>query len=442
MRFVLATVGSHGDVTPYLAVARALAARGHRVVVATHAHYRPLVEDAGAALHALRPDYDVAWGPRVMDRRRGAEALLRDVVAAHVREGYDDLRAAVVGADLLLSHPLTLAAPLVAATTDVAWASAVLAPMSLFSLADDMPLLAPALAPVRRHAPALYRAILRGGQRIARRWVAPVDALRRDLGLPPGAHPVFAGQHAPALVLALFSPLLAAPQPDWPRQTLVTGAVVDDAVHGAAFGGAACGGVGAARDGPVADALPPPLARFLAAGAPPLVFTLGTSAVLAAGARRVYAESVRAARALGRRAVLLTGADPANVPAGLGDDLLAVPAASHAALFPHAATVVHQGGMGTLTQALRAGRPMLVVPFAHDQPDNADRAARLGVARVVPPGRYRAARVAAALRALLDDPAVAARAAAVGAEVRREDGAAAAAVALERLAVERRAAGG
>jgi hypothetical protein len=127
-------------------------------------------------------------------------------------------------------------------------------------------------------------------------------------------------------VLALFSPLLAAPQQDWPAQTLVTGSVVDDAVHGVAF----------AAGANAAAPLPPALARFLDAGTPPLVFTLGTSAVLTGGAPRVYAESAAAAAALGRRAVLLTGHEPRNVPPRLPPDVLAVPAASHAALFPRA----------------------------------------------------------------------------------------------------------
>jgi UDP:flavonoid glycosyltransferase YjiC (YdhE family) len=65
---------------------------------------------------------------------------------------------------------------------------------------------------------------------------------------------------------------------------------------------------------------------------------------------------------------------------------------------------------------------MLVVPHAHDQPDNAHRAARLGMARVLAPRRYRASDVADALRALLEDPAAAARATAIGEIVRAEDG--------------------
>src|SRR5262249_17907521 len=93
--------------------------------------------------------------------------------------------------------------------------------------------------------------------------------------------------------------------------------------------------------------------------------------------------------------------------------------------------------VGTIGQALRAGVPMLVVPFAHDQPDNAERVRRLGVARVLPRARYNTARAAAALRHLLEDPGYAARAAAVGRRVRSEDGTAVACAPLERLAAAR-----
>jgi rhamnosyltransferase subunit B len=86
----------------------------------------------------------------------------------------------------------------------------------------------------------------------------------------------------------------------------------------------------------------------------------------------------------------------------------------------------------TLNQALASGRPMLVVPHAHDQPDNADRARRLGVARIVSPRRYRAGRVAAILEDLLTSPSHAEAAARVGAVVRAEDGVAAACDAIER----------
>ena len=115
-----------------------------------------------------------------------------------------------------------------------------------------------------------------------------------------------------------------------------------------------------------------------------MVFTLGTSAVGAPG--RFYEESLAAVRAVGCRAVLLVGRQGASRQVAVPDGVIAVDYAPHAALFPRAAAVVHQGGAGTLHHALASGRPMIVVPFAHDQPDNADRARRLGVARVIVPG--------------------------------------------------------
>src|SRR5262245_3262881 len=101
------------------------------------------------------------------------------------------------------------------------------------------------------------------------------------------------------------------------------------------------------------------------------------------------------------------------------------------ALFPRAEAVVHSGGIGTLAQALAAGRPQLIVPVAFDQPDNARRAVGLGVARSVPFAGADARALARGLRALLEAPELAARARKIGEEVSREDGSRAAADALE-----------
>ena len=113
--------------------------------------------------------------------------------------------------------------------------------------------------------------------------------------------------------------------------------------------------------------------------------------------------------------------------------MTAVEYAPFSGLFPRAASVVHHGGVGTTGLAMRSGRPMLVVPFAHDQPDNAARLTRLGVARTLDPRRYTTARAAAELRLLLDDPAYAQRATEVAERVRPEDGVGAACDALEAM---------
>jgi UDP:flavonoid glycosyltransferase YjiC (YdhE family) len=114
----------------------------------------------------------------------------------------------------------------------------------------------------------------------------------------------------------------------------------------------------------------------------------------------------------------------------LPEGVVAFPYAPFSGLFPRAAAIVHQGGVGTTAQAMRSGRPMLVVPFAFDQPDNADRVVRLGIARKIARSKFNAARAASAIERLLGDPSYLGRAAEVGEQVRAEDGAGEAARAL------------
>jgi UDP:flavonoid glycosyltransferase YjiC (YdhE family) len=117
----------------------------------------------------------------------------------------------------------------------------------------------------------------------------------------------------------------------------------------------------------------------------------------------------------------------------LPPDILAIDYAPHSAVFPRAAAVVHQGGIGTLAQGLRAGRPILVVPFSHDQPDNAERAERLGVALRIPRAKLSVDRGVAALRELLDDARYAKAAGEVARRISSEDGVRAACDRIETL---------
>jgi UDP:flavonoid glycosyltransferase YjiC (YdhE family) len=416
-RIVLATWGTHGDLNPYLGLALALKGRGHEPVLATIEAYRAVVEGAGVAFRAMGPHVDpddAEVVSRVMDPRKGSERLFRELLLPALRDSYDELLAATEDADLLLGHPAAIAAPLVGEVRRMRWAAGVLAPISFFSV-HDLPVFAPSPAAAQlRRVPGLPRLLVAIIRRVTASWTAPHAALRAELGLAPGGSPMLDGQFSPRLNLAMFSRVLARPQADWPPCTVVTGSVMHDRTSGAA--------------------LEPALARFLDAGPVPLVFTLGTSAVGTPFARGFFEASAEAAARLGRRAVLVVGRRAESRPAvPSGDGVHVVAAAPFSLLFPRAAAIVHQGGAGTLAQALAAGRPQLVVPHAHDQPDNAHRAARVGVARVLYPRSYGVRRAVRELGALLDDPRVAARAESVGAEVRAEDGAAAACAALEGL---------
>jgi rhamnosyltransferase subunit B len=416
LRIVLNSFGSYGDVYPYVGLGKALQARGHHVTLALPGYYVPVVEREGLAARAVGPIVDPDDRARiaaVMDPSKGPERLLRDWVIPEVRGTYGELRDASVGADVIVSHPAAYAGPILAATHNLTWVSTVLAPMSFFSV-TDLPAMPPApwLVHLRRLGPWFGRSMMRLARYATRDWVTPIYTLREELGLTRGGHPIFEGQFSPTLNLALFSHVMAQPQPDWPPNVVETGFVF--------------------YNGP--DPLSAELEAFLAAGPAPVVFTLGTSAVGAAGS--FYEESAAAAEKLGVRAVLLNGGLAQNMPRrALSRDVLIVDRAPHQLLFPRAAAIVHQGGVGTTAQALRSGRPAIVVPHAHDQPDNAFRVTNLGVARTIFPRAYRADRVARELSRLMSDAGYTARAATIAAAVRAEGGAEAAAEAIERAAV-------
>ncbi len=413
-RIVLACWGSYGDLFPYLALAARLRARGHEPVIATAPYYRELVGRTGIAFAPMRPDVnpdDTALLARVMDPARGAAAVIGEVTAPAVRDAFEDLLPVVTSATVLVSHPIAFAAPLAARAAGVPWLSTVLAPTSFFSL-HDFPVLPPLPAPVQiwRSAPWAARAFFALARRATHAWTAPVRALRTEIGLPDAGEPLYEGQFSPYGTLALCSRLLASPQPDWPPAARVTGfAWHDDDAE-----------------------VPEGVERFLNEGDAPIVFTLGSSASGAPGT--FYRDSVDAARQLGRRALLLVGRQAGHLgssplPAGM----LAVDYAPHQRVFPRAAAIVHHGGIGTTARALAAGRPMLVVPHAHDQPDNAHRAERLGVARVVDARRYRASRAAAHLAALLADRRYRDAGERAREVIAGEDGAGAACDAIEQL---------
>jgi rhamnosyltransferase subunit B len=411
-RIVLSTFGSFGDVHPYMAIAMELKARGHVPVIATSEAYREKVEVQGIAFHPVRPDMPSFDQPEevarlveeVMDPRQGSDRVMQ-ILLPHLHDVYDDLNVAVDGADLLLTHPLPLIGPVVAQVRKVPWVSSVLAPISFFS-ANDPPVLPqmPALYGLLKLSPVIARGLFRLATRRLDRLMAPVYGLRAELGLPRGEQPLFAGQHSPTRVLALFSKVLAEAQSDWPPRNCVTGFPFYDR-----------------RDFFGETERPRELIEFLDDGPPPIVFTLGSSAFWVA--RNFYQDSIMAAQALGLRALLLIG-HSRNLPATpLPEGVAAFEYAPYSEVLPRACAIVHQGGVGTTGQGLRSGKPALILPHAHDQFDNAARIVRLGCGRALPRPRFNAETAIRELRALLDNPGYGERAAQVAEIVSQEYGA-------------------
>lgn len=410
-RIVLSTLGSLGDLHPLMGLALGLAHRGHEVVLATSGFYREKIEAAGLRFHELRPlaaPDDPQMLRQVLDPRRGPEYLIRELLLPHLSDMYADLASAADGADLLISGEVVVAAPLVAEKLGLPWAAAILAPFSFFS-AHDAPALPffPWMSLLTRAPPLIQRQLLRGAAFATREWGRPIAELRRSLGLRPTRHPLLHDRFSRFLNLALFSSVLGARQPDWPVNTIQTGFVFYDQDERSTH----------------------KLSEFLADGPAPITFTLGSAAVMDPG--RFFEESSAAARILRRRAVLLMGSSSSSDQVTEG--IFSAQYAPYSDIFPRSACIVHQGGVGTTAQALRAGRPELVMPYAFDQPDNASRIARRGAGLTITRTRYRADRAALLVRRLLAESRFEARAAELARQVAGENGLERACDAVEHL---------
>lgn len=404
MKIVISTFGSLGDAHPKIALALELRKRGHDVSFALMEAYREKIEMLGFPFHPMRPNFDPEdkeLGRRVMDAKSGTELLLKELLLPNVRPMYEDLTKAVAGADLLITGEVVFAAKSIVEKTGVKWITTSLAPASFLS-ADD-PFVPPTAQWLKhfRFLGSTFHAVMFGVVRgMVKSWLGEYRAFRRELGLDENHDPVFDGKFSDLLHLALFSKVLGKPQPDWHRPTLQCGFCFYDGQNDL-------------------GKMPAGLTEFLDAGDPPIVFTLGSAAVM--DARDFYEESAKAAKILGKRAVLLYGVfnEP---PQGLSKTIVGFDYAPYSLVFPRAACVVHQGGVGTTAQVLRAGVPHLFMPYSHDQPDNAARCERLGVARVVSREDYRAETAAKNLRELLANPNYRTKAAEASKTVTSENG--------------------
>ena len=415
MKLLFSTFGSLGDLHPYLALALEAKARGHAPIIATSARYRPKVEALGIEFRAVTPDLPPddefgAFAKRVMNEADGPRFLFEELLSPTIRAAYADLLEASADADILVTHPAALAGPLVARKLRKKWLASVLAPISLWSRRDPAtPPTMPHLDWLRVFGPLWGAIQVRAGERVTRPWIAAIEQLRVDEGIENAGHPMFAGQFSPYGNLALFSRHFCAPQPDWPAQTTATGFCFYDAQ-----------GLHAPDAGQEWRA-------WMTGGSPPVVWTLGSSAVHDAGS--FYDDGARECLDGGRRALLIAGENAARLRGQeWGESVLALDYAPYSQVFPLAGGVVHQGGIGTTAQALRAGVPQIIAPYAHDQPDHAGRITRLNVGFSLRrhPGR--------AVRMLFENYGpLAKRAGEIGARVREEDGPRVACEVMERL---------
>ncbi|MGY4398840.1 rhamnosyltransferase subunit B [Sphingomonas sp. UYAg733] len=322
------------------------------------------------------------------------------------------LEAVAADAEAMIASVFVFAAPIVAEKNNVPMISVILQPMAMLSAYDPphtrdfwMMRGAPVGAAGARWNRFAYGALRSVLDRL---YGKRIDRARSMEGLPPtGARALLDAPDRALLRLGCYSPQLAALPRDAAGATRIVGFPQFD---GAEFG----------------DHAPDPaITAFLAAGPPPLVFTLGTFAVDGAGG--FYERAAAAAHSLGMRAILLVGG---AAPPRRDDDVLRCGYTPHSQLFPKAAVIIHHGGVGTTGQAMRAGKPQLIVPHMGDQHDHAARLVRLGVGLRLEPRRFTVRRATREIAVLLRQPSFRANAARIAHAMRGEHGADAAANAI------------
>jgi UDP:flavonoid glycosyltransferase YjiC (YdhE family) len=417
-RIVLTTLGSAGDLNPFLALGLGLRARGHAVAFAVEDAFRPALAAAGFPIHRLSGDSVAMLAPYAEAMFGGVtpvaslRILLDHYLIPTLPAKIAELRAACEGADLLVAAAAQLAAGTVADLTGIRWATVALTPVTLpSSRIESQPAPVPLPAALQRASNRLSWTL---GSLILRRMAdAPVNRVRAGFGLLPRRDVFWLGNASPQLTCLACSPAFQPPEPDWPPFVRVTGFCFWDT--------------------PAEWAPAPELAAFLERPGPIVAVTAGSIAPsVAASFAPFYRASVAAIRRAGARA-LLVGAAPDELDTGADDDALALPFAPYSHIFPRCAVVIHHGGIGTAAQCLRYGVPSLVVPWGVDQFYTGGRLTRLRAGLTLARRRYTPDRAADALARLIHDPAFARAARAIRQQIAREDGVHALCDALEGL---------
>jgi UDP:flavonoid glycosyltransferase YjiC (YdhE family) len=388
LNVLLVPIGSSGDVNPFVALGKALQARGHRVTMITNGHFEGLARRSGFEFEPLgtAEEYDAILDHRgVWEPVEGFRAVARWAILKPLRRVFEIIEARHVPGETVVAAPVTAFGARVAQEAlGVPLVSVALQPAMFRSLVQTSNL---DTLPLNDRLPAWNRFLywLSDVAVVDRLLGSEVNAFRAELGLPPVRRFFNGWWFSPERIVGLFPDWFAPPPPDWPAQLRLTSFPLYDA------GGATPN--------------PPDVEEFLGAGEPPVVFTPGSAMK---HGREFFEAAVDSLRRLGRRGVLVTRFRD-QVPPALPAEVRAFDFVPFSRLFPRATAVVHHGGIGTSAQALAAGVPQLVMPMAHDQHDNTARLERLGVARSLRPRRFRGRAVAEAIDALLRSHTVAGR---------------------------------
>jgi len=397
---LLTSIGTAGDVYPFIGLGIALRRRGHRATLLVNEHFKSLVtsndlefaplgtaEEYHKALMDSQEYQKSLQDPKFWKQFDGVKTLVESICDT-MRAQYDAVTQRYeAGSTVVVASGAGFGVRVAQEKFSIPVATVVLQPAALRS-AHAMPRVAGAPYLPRWLPPFSKRFFFRFADVILDRlFHAPeVNAFRAELGLPEVRRMMKDWWLSPQRVITLFPDWFCERQPDWPESLRMTGFPLYD---------------GQADDA----ALPEDVRSFLDQGEPPIVFTPGSGMMQG---HMFFQTGADACKLLGARGVFLTR-HLDQIPRSLPESVRHFSYVPLSRLLPRSSALVHHGGIGTLSQAMGAGIPQLIMPMAYDQPDNAARIRKLGVGDWLKPKAFRAEAVANKLERLTRSPEVAER---------------------------------
>ena len=378
---LLCTIGSAGDVNPFIAIGQNLIKRGFRVVLITSQYFESQACSAGLEFFGLGSSEDyqsIIQDPDLWSPDKGFKVFADRVVFPIMEPAYEIIAGFDPSETILVAQGQFFAAHIAHEKLGFPFITIHLQPAAFRSV-HEFPLLPIPLPPfVIRGLFSLIDALV-----LDKLFAPNINRFRQSLGLPL-INKIFGGwMHSPQKNIGLFPEWFAQLQPDWPPQTQLTSFVYYDKQNG---------------NTDISNELD----AFLSAGSPPIIFTAGTAMK---HADKFFRDCIEACQLLGRRGILLTQ-HPEQLPAELPQGIQHFAYLPFSKVLPRAVALVHHGGIGTTAQAIAAGIPQVIRPMAHDQPDTAARVEKLGIGASLSPKKFNATSLAEKLNALITSQAV------------------------------------
>jgi len=359
MKVCFFTLGTRGDVQPYVALGKELVKEGHEAVICGGESFHKLVESNGIDFVPTTSDLmAIAASPEgkaILEHPIRnfilAFRYYRDVINPAYRKTLEEFYAAASDADVIVYHPKALGAVDIALKLGIPCVS--MPPVPVTYPISEFANLA---VTTKNLGKWLNKATYRVNEKAEISQIDLINDFRvKVLQLPKrkaGIYTFTDGRKEIPVVYPLSKVLFPGVN-SWDGHVFMPGFFFLDSED---------------------ETLPEEIEQFLAAGNPPVAVTF-SSMPLAQPAR--FLERLRAAlKATGNRAVILTG--NSGIECENDHQTCAVKAAPHSLLFPRVKGVIHHGGVGTMAAALRAGKPQMIIPFSADQPFWAKRLYRLG----------------------------------------------------------------